>query len=196
MIKIEIHDGRKKVFKVAKDLHKEHFVFKSTSKYCGYWTKDIKNEELVFWKQYCLRNGFLIKSYEPALFERGNDYRINFFRNNPAIYKDYYRCVYCGRLIRKENIEIDHMIPIKKGKESRLWQFLIKKSNLISINDIRNLVPACRRCNKRKGSKTGHWILIGLLGRLKFFWPAIHLFMIFFICIILKNIINYDIISL
>lgn len=50
---------------------------------------------------------------------------------------DWYggRCVYCGD---DKLIEIDHRIPLTRGG-----------SNLIE-----NIVPACRRCNRRKNDKT------------------------------------------
>ena len=45
-------------------------------------------------------------------------------------------CVYCGQSGRP--LTIDHKIPISRG----------------GTNSIENLVPACKSCNCRKGSKT------------------------------------------
>jgi 5-methylcytosine-specific restriction endonuclease McrA len=44
-------------------------------------------------------------------------------------------CAYCGS---KVLIEIDHRVPLTRGG-----------SNLIE-----NIIPACRRCNRRKGTMT------------------------------------------
>lgn len=43
-------------------------------------------------------------------------------------------CFYCGRIAT----EIDHVVPVSKG----------------GTGERSNLVPACRRCNSRKGSKS------------------------------------------
>lgn len=45
------------------------------------------------------------------------------------------RCAYCGA---KEKLEVEHKIPLSRG----------------GTNDISNIVPACRRCNRRKRAKT------------------------------------------
>ena len=46
-------------------------------------------------------------------------------------------CVYCGGIYEKNELTIDHVKPRSNGGDSSL----------------RNLVPACRKCNKDKGSK-------------------------------------------
>lgn len=50
-------------------------------------------------------------------------------------YRDNYTCQYCSS---KENLTIDHVMPISRGGE---WTW-------------ENLVTACSRCNSRKGQKT------------------------------------------
>ncbi|KAI3413066.1 HNHc domain-containing protein, partial [Psidium guajava] len=50
-------------------------------------------------------------------------------------YRDNYSCQYCSS---RENLTIDHVLPIARGGEWT-WQ---------------NLVTACVRCNSRKGQKT------------------------------------------
>ncbi|KAJ6817013.1 uncharacterized protein M6B38_414015 [Iris pallida] len=50
-------------------------------------------------------------------------------------YRDSYTCQYCSC---KENLTIDHILPISRGGE---WNWT-------------NLVTACSRCNSRKGNKT------------------------------------------
>jgi 5-methylcytosine-specific restriction endonuclease McrA len=44
-------------------------------------------------------------------------------------------CAYCGR---PGNLEADHVIPISRG----------------GTNDIQNILPACRACNRSKGPRT------------------------------------------
>ena len=45
-----------------------------------------------------------------------------------------YRCVRCGGWFRKDQIEIDHRIPKRDGGTDDLW----------------NLQPMCRTCNRSK----------------------------------------------
>lgn len=48
-------------------------------------------------------------------------------------------CVYCGTKLTTANISKDHVVPLKR----------------LGSNSIRNIVPACRRCNSRKHTMTG-----------------------------------------
>ena len=51
--------------------------------------------------------------------------------------KDHFghRCAYCNRTM--ERLEMDHVIPLSKG----------------GVHTASNIVPACRKCNARKGAK-------------------------------------------
>jgi len=46
-------------------------------------------------------------------------------------------CSYCGKPLTQDNFEIDHFVPSKHGGTS----------------ESDNLIPACRSCNRSKGSK-------------------------------------------
>ena len=48
-----------------------------------------------------------------------------------------WRCVYCGKQLTMRTLTQDHRIPLKRG----------------GTNFAANLVPACRSCNCRKGSR-------------------------------------------
>lgn len=52
--------------------------------------------------------------------------------------RDQYKCQYCGREVRNETANIDHVKPWPKGKTT-----------------LRNLVTSCRRCNKNKSNFIG-----------------------------------------
>lgn len=49
----------------------------------------------------------------------------------------WYQCQCCGRWLRKSQVTVDHIIPMRKG----------------GINCISNLRGLCRPCNSAKGSK-------------------------------------------
>jgi len=48
------------------------------------------------------------------------------------------RCVYCGSVLTPTTRSRDHVIPLCRG----------------GTNDITNIVPACKKCNSRKHTKT------------------------------------------
>lgn len=69
-------------------------------------------------------------------------YRENFFKANPGVRfpfrrGSYYRCVNCGGWFSKSQIEIDHRVPKRYGGTDELY----------------NLQPMCRPCNRRKSAK-------------------------------------------
>lgn len=53
--------------------------------------------------------------------------------HNPAI-----ECHYCGMKLNRGLLTLDHVVPLSAGGERGL----------------RNIVPACRRCNGTKGNKS------------------------------------------
>jgi 5-methylcytosine-specific restriction endonuclease McrA len=59
------------------------------------------------------------------------------------------KCGYCGIEITIKQMQIDHIVPVLRGwKDSEL-----EKYNMIRGDDnLNNLLPTCRRCNKWKGS--------------------------------------------
>jgi 5-methylcytosine-specific restriction endonuclease McrA len=48
------------------------------------------------------------------------------------------KCVYCNTKLTRHNVSRDHVTPLSRG----------------GTNDIRNIVPACRKCNIRKHTRT------------------------------------------
>ena len=97
--------------------------------------------------------------------ERSGDYRTRYFDANPGLFgKGWYICPYCGKVMRnKKKIDIDHIHSVHRVKNS---MFLTRKFKKLEdgVNDLRNLTHSCRRCNRRKGSKGGIWVLLGRYG--------------------------------
>lgn len=105
------------------------------------------------------------RSYDKR-YERGSTYRKDFFENN----RGPYHCAYCGRRLKSDNLEVDHLIPVSKAKTSvgvRTWLHLCGIKN---VNDVRNLVSSCPRCNRKKSDKIGLWAIRGAIGRHKIVW--------------------------
>ena len=116
------------------------------------------------------RNEHYIFKINNSLGTRSNDYRHMFFlTNSPSVLNGYF-CSYCGRYVSKNKITVDHLYPIGRASKSLRLQRWLRFNGITDINDTRNLVPACERCNKSKGTHMGLWILKGILGRVQWLW--------------------------
>ena len=108
-----------------------------------------------------LNNQFAIRSL---------DYRQVFFRNNPGVFGHRYFCSYCGKLLSRKDVTVDHLYPVNAAQTDLRMQKKLKRNGYKNINDPKNLVPACMRCNKKKGAGMGRWILKGKIGRHPSLW--------------------------
>jgi 5-methylcytosine-specific restriction endonuclease McrA len=61
---------------------------------------------------------------------------VKFSRRNIFL-RDHHRCQYCGRTPPREELTIDHVVPLSRGGRTT-WD---------------NVVLACVRCNSKKGSR-------------------------------------------
>ena len=155
-----------------------------------YFEQILEEDEARLLKKKCKKKGYEVFMYN-AKYRRGRGVRRKFLKDNPG---PIYRCVYCGKKIRTDNMEVDHLIPVSKIKKSKFWQRKLKKLGCESINDPNNLVPACFRCNRKKGNKLGIWYYIGQLGRKPYFWmirnlsvTLLILFVFFSVLFAIKN---------
>lgn len=53
-------------------------------------------------------------------------------------------CAYCGRKIDMKDMQIDHLVPIFRGRHDEYINTIRGK------DDVSNYMPACRSCNFRK----------------------------------------------
>lgn len=93
-------------------------------------------------------------------FNRSTNYRTDFIDNHPG-WNGFYVCAYCGKIIPKSKMEVDHVIPVSLSRKKRWYRFLLKGK---SVNDKSNMVASCSRCNRRKSNKAGLWMLRGKIG--------------------------------
>lgn len=63
-------------------------------------------------------------------------YRQKWFEANRSR-SGWYKCVCCGKKFREKDIDIDHIVPKYRGGTDELW----------------NLQPMCRHCNRSKQAK-------------------------------------------
>lgn len=188
-MRYEIKNGCNKTYYCRKELKDFNCLFKKTGKYTGYWYIDTEDQFLANRLQaFCLKNNLTFIPVESS-YSRNSHYRNDFFLNNPPLIKNgkaYYRCVYCGRLFPKNQITVDHLFPVAKVKSSynrNLYRKLLKKFEITNINDEKNLVPACLKCNKRKSKKTGIWLLRGIIGKYEIFWKILYYAILFLVLV-------------
>lgn len=60
------------------------------------------------------------------------------------------RCAYCGKELRFEDMQVDHIVPVWRGRDHETL------SKMVAIGDdsVENLNPSCRACNFRKGTNS------------------------------------------
>jgi len=177
---LQIYNGKSKSYFFKDELRKDNFKFVK-KKRDSYWEKKYKegesnddiNSDVEYWNGKGLKTIILNPQNR-----RSNNYRDVFINNRKSI-KGYYLCSYCGSILNKNTLTVDHIIPIDRTSKSRFLKWILKKFNIEDINDIKNLTPSCRRCNSRKGSKVGFsWIIRGLAGRYVFTWVLVWLFLL------------------
>lgn len=156
-------------------------------KYGTYWTAKCENRKKV---EFSLSKLHLKGNWYKKEWERSSNYRDKFLKEHP---KGPYYCRYCNRRLKKEYMEIDHLFPISKAKKSPDVRFLMYLSGINNVNDIKNLVPSCHRCNKNKDSKMGIWLLKGVLGKYKWYWILRKIIIILFVGIVIFLLIRPEI---
>lgn len=163
---IKVLDGKKSTYKYRNELRKLGFRYSSEPK--PHWWVEISEEALCEIEVWCFtRKLSVVTPYS----ERALDYRQRFFERVRGNFGNArYLCVYCGRVLRKDKVSVDHLISVKKSQSSQFYLNLLRKKGFENVNDIRNLAPSCKHCNSRKGTKGGLWLLRGLLGRHLSFW--------------------------
>lgn len=124
-----------------------------------------------------------------SCYVRNDTYRSLYIKNT----REPYRCRYCNKLLKKEYMEIDHIIPVNKVKKPGILRDLLNFKNIKDVNDLQNLCPSCHKCNTKKGQKTGIWLIRAKLGTYKWYWnikPVLQGFLIV-ICIAIVAITIY-----
>ena len=161
----EVFPTEKNINKMRKVLVNNH-GFKEKQNHIGsYFYLEISSMDawmirrLLKWRRYKFR------SFDKR-YERSGSYRKTFFDTH----KGPHRCAYCGKHLRNDYIEVDHLVPVSKAKTSfgvRTWLHLCGITN---VNDPKNLVASCMKCNRKKSDSMGMWVVKGAFGRSNLFW--------------------------
>ena len=94
-----------------------------------------------------VRSGEKLRAYRESY-----NYRAEYFKRNPGLFGCVWFCSQCYKpLIGKENVVIDHIIPLSQG----------------GANRVSNCTAICRKCNLQKSDKIDGRIIKG--AAFKFF---------------------------
>ena len=112
--------------------------------------------------------------YDNEYGHRSSNYRKKFFDSHPPDFMGrWYFCVYCGRLVKKEKVTVDHLYPLNQASKDLTLQKRMRKEGIPSVNSIENLVCSCSRCNRRKSDMiTSKWLRKAKRGQHVWIWKA------------------------
>lgn len=168
-VSIAVKDGRNLAAYHRNWLEKEGLTEDRRGRFSGTCRSGF---ELSKVRKYCNKHGLKFVFDYDGFSKRSSDYRRQFFKAVPPVEKDRYRCVYCGRLMAREKITVDHLYPVNQVSGNRNLQLKLQDMGIESVNDVANLVPACFSCNRRKSDKMGLWILKGRAGKSEGLWMS------------------------
>lgn len=166
---VRISSGRRKIKRYIRKLEDRGFRYEERAYGKSYLEQKMSSAEAREWKRYCRIVGLTYVEI-PAKYTRSSDYRKQFFIHNKPVKSSKYRCAYCGRLVSKDKVTIDHIIPVKKMSDSKKIRRYAKTFGVFETNDLKNLCSACKRCNQRKSAKMGSWVIRGFLGKSELLW--------------------------
>ena len=180
VIKFEVFPNDKNRDSMRKTLKKHGFETKE-NQYGEYYYIEVSKRDSWMMTRLLDKKGYKYRSFDKR-YERATNYRGQFLKENN---RRRYRCAYCGKRIKKENMEVDHLIPVAKAKTSWFVRFWLQICGIRNVNDTRNLVAACMPCNRRKSDSMGVWVIKGSIGRFRLFWIIRDVILTIIVCLLI-----------
>ena len=135
----------------------------------GYFYGTVSGWKLRKIRRYCSEEKLRL-DISSGFTERSGYYRRKFMAtHNPQI-GPFYICAYCGKLLLKKNVTVDHLYPVKEAARDPRVMKKLRRMKIYNVNDQKNLVCACEHCNKKKAAKMGLWVIRGKIGRHTWVW--------------------------
>ena len=163
---IEISNGKGRIYH-----HRNYFAgkgmkFEKRSYGKSFYTKKVSEPEQQELVAYCNENKLKYLLVKESHL-RNSTYRKEFLKTQKH---KWTLCAYCGLPVRTSEITVDHIIPVDKVKKTRYAKWMLKRLHIENVNELRNLAGACERCNSRKRTRMGLWVLSGFLGKSIVLW--------------------------
>lgn len=159
MVKIDIYP------RCFKSWMADYGFKKMQGKYGVYYTTRLSEKDVKRSLFFSLRlRGIKYRVYDTC-WERSSNYRTIFFETQ----KEPYVCRYCKKELTKQTLVVDHLVPVAKVKRAGLGRCILLWQGIQNVNDTRNLVPSCAKCNKKKAEHLGLWWIRGQFGKYPWF---------------------------
>jgi 5-methylcytosine-specific restriction endonuclease McrA len=146
-------------------------------------------------RDYC-REKHLKFYTDNAYGTRDGAYRARFFQNHPPLPGGFYFCAYCGRLVSKRKVTVDHLYPVAMVSRDPKLQKKLRRQGITDLNCAKNLVPACYDCNQKKAANMGDWIRKGKIGRHAWVWMLRHVLRLCLLALVLYGLYETGVIHL
>lgn len=124
----------------------------------------------------------LFSKHKDTKYDRSDNYRSKYLKKHKGVL-GFYTCAYCGRIISKKNMQVDHIFPVGMAKNTfsgKLYVFLNSTlhptQSSQGVNGTWNTCSACHTCNGKKSDAGGFWCVRGYLG--KFIFPLMNIVLI------------------
>lgn len=168
MYVVEISNGKEKIYNRRQYLASTGCTFVKRRYGKSFYKKKVSEEEKDDLVRYCKSNGLKCDVIEEK-YTRNSSYRKDFLDQYRS--KSHILCAYCGLPVDKKNITVDHVIPVDKAKKGKSGaRILMKLFKIEDVNSQKNLAAACRKCNSRKRTKMGFWLIRGFVGKSNVLW--------------------------
>lgn len=154
-----ISNSKNSTYPYRKKLFKMGFQYQN-----GKWVKQsFSDSEEKHTERFCKKKRLRFKKYDEK-YERSNGYRKTFISNYETK-NGMYRCAYCGKKMSQDYMTVDHIISVYKAQNEFSGKLLMKILRAKTVNDVKNLTPACEKCNRKKGRNIEGYLINGLTGR-------------------------------
>lgn len=133
-----------------------------------YWEKRIDDDRLDKAKEikrFCRRRFLRCLIIDDSM-ERSTHYRADYLKKHKGLFgMGLYFCAYCHSPVRKHKMTVDHIVSVYNARTNKKYRSLLEHLSIQNVNDVRNLAASCSKCNSRKSSDGGFWIVQGYFGK-------------------------------
>lgn len=188
---IKITDGRNSTYQYRNELSSLGLSFKKSKDNPYWWTDDDSRQRELL--DFCNKHKLRIEQTD-SRYSRSATYRTEFFKHNRGDKNNYsvYHCSYCGKRLKKDDLEVDHIIAINRVKKSFFARIFMNLIGIKNVNEVKNLTASCHRCNRRKSDKQGLWVPLGFMGKSTTFWTIIHIIEVLLIILVIVLILWFN----
>lgn len=169
---IQIKIPKKNTFWIRRKIKAEGFIPAYDGKFRSTWQLKVSDNDAATirkWKRFAKKKQFECIVTQDR-YSRASNYRSKYISYDPG-HNGWYFCLYCGRPMRKDQMTVDHIVPVDRAGRSWFVQKYLSAHGIEDVNDYKNLGPCCKRCNRKKSNHFNpYWMIQARLGKIRGFW--------------------------